>query len=1276
MKRKIILFVLSSLITQGIVAQKSALTGQNNSYEITWKQDLKINSVSVLNFENCYYKPDQLLPYFSVTLPLTGNYAGYRAELMNEKYETIDYSAKNIPENIQITVVPSFYKGKASAYIEFIPVRKSPVSGKAERLVSFEIKLIKDVSATFHSTATTQRTYAANSVLSSGDWYKISVTEEGVYQLTYDFLKNKLSMDLSSSSPANFRLFGNGGGILPLLNSDFRYDDLQENAVYVYDGGTVGKWDDQDYVLFYGQSPVQWSYNTTQNRFTHQANYYSDSTFYFVTVNGGTGNTKRIQQTASLNVSPDFVVNSFDDYQAHELDKTNFIKSGRNFYGEAFDINTTQTFNFTFPNVLQQDVLFKTNYAAHSPGVTSSVSARYQSQNLFSGTFSTGVVYTDDYAAERTGTTTFIPSAGDNISITYSFIAGNSSCIGYLDYIELQARRALTFANTNNMDQMFFRDLNSTGSGKTAQFNIASAPANMVVWNVTDRINVKQQILNNGSFIAASDSLQQYVAFGGTNFFNAGAVGRIDNQNLHALSQADMIIVTHPLFESEANRIADMHRTQDNLSVHVERTDQIYNEFSSGAQDISGIRDFLKMFYDRGINNGTEPRYLLLFGDGSYDNKYRLANNSNFIPTFESVNSYSYLSSFVADDFYGLMDDNEGLCDASEQIDIGVGRFVVQTTEEAKTVVDKTISYTSLPEQTNCCDGGGGTLGDWRNVLTFVADDEDGMMHVGPAESISNYVKSNHGVYNIDKIYLDAYKQISTPAGQRYPDVNDAINKRINKGTLIMNYVGHGGETGWAEERVLTNDDINSWSNINKLSVFITATCEFSRWDDPARVSSGEKILLSSAGGGVALFSTTRLVFASSNAVLNTSLIKHMFDDPEPRLGDIMVASKNDPGNLNLNTRNFSLLGDPAIRLHYPKFNIEATSVNAQPLVALNDTLSALSKVTIGGKITKGGQLQSDFNGFIYPTVYDKYSNIPMLRNDAASPNLTFQLQKNILYKGKATVKNGEWSFTFIVPKDISYQFGLGKLSFYAENSIEDGSGYYDSIVVGGSSGNIINDVVGPTLKLYMNDDRFVFGGTTNDKPVIVSYLSDSTGINTVGNGVGHDITAVLDSKTDPVYVLNDYYEGDLDSYTSGKISYPLSKLSEGRHTLKVKAWDILNNSSESYTEFVVASDASLALKHVLNYPNPFTTHTEFSFEYNKPCEDLDVQIQIFTISGKLIKTISKKVLSPGTRIDDITWDGRDDFGDRIGRGVYVYRVKLKTPDETASLTEKLVILK
>ena len=1258
-------------------AQQDALI--KRTYSIEWRSNVVLNGESRLSFTNCFYKPDSKMPYFSIGLPLSDNTKVADVTIENPVYESLN--SMNTTDEVNSEIHPetklSYFKGKPSLYVEFVPIRKNLVTGQIEKLVAFNLKMTTGQKS-LKIGATSSQVYAASSVLASGEWYKISVTEDGVYKITYSFLKDQLKIDLSASSPQSFRLFGNGGGILPLLNSQFRYDDLQENAVFVNDGGTAGKWDDQDYILFYGQSPVQWLFNTAQNRYYHQANYYSDSTFYFITLKGGTGSPKRIQQAASLSATPDFIVNSFDDYQYHELDKVNFVKSGREFYGESFDINLNQSFSFTFPNILQQSVTIKTIFAGHSPGVTSSASARYLNQTLFSGTYTTGSQYTDDYAMERTTTSTFLPSAGDVVKIDFTFTPANTECIGFLNYIELLAKRALTFAGNGVTDQMFFRSMEATGAGKTAQFNIASAPAAMIVWNITDKLNVRQQIHNNGSFITQVDSTQQFLAFGGNNFLTPGAIGTVSNQNLHALTQADFIIVTHPLFEDQANRIADMHRTLDNMSVNVVRTDLIYNEFSSGAQDIAGIRNFVKMFYDRGIGNGTEPKYLLLFGDGSYDNKYRRPNNTNFIPTFESENSYSFLSSFVADDFYGLMDDNEGLCSSSEKIDIGVGRIIAQNIGEAKTVTDKTIQYASLPQSSGCpgCDGSGGTLGDWRNVVTFIADDEDGPLHVPPAESFANYINTYHKTYNIDKIYLDAYKQISTPAGQRYPDVNDAINKRVNKGSLIINYVGHGGETGWAEERVLTNDDINSWTNINKLPVFITATCEFSRWDDPARTSSGEKILLSSTGGGVALFSTTRLVFASSNEVLNRALIKFMFDDPSFRLGDIMVASKTDPGNLNLNTRNFSLLGDPALRLHYPKFSIEATQINAQPIIALNDTLSSLEKVTIAGRIVKGGQVQSDFNGFLYPTVYDKASSITMLRNDLSSPNITFKLQKNVLYKGKATVKNGEWSFTFIVPKDISYQFGFGKLSFYAENGVEDGAGYFDSIVVGGSSANIISETDGPEIKLYLNDERFAFGGTTNEKPTIVCLLSDSTGINTVGNGVGHDITAMIDGKVDPVYVLNDYYEADLDSYSSGRVAYPLSKLSEGRHTLKVKAWGILNNSSESYTEFVVASDASLALKHVLNYPNPFTTHTQFSFEYNKPCEDLDVQVQIFTISGKLVKTISKKIITPGTRIDDLTWDGRDDFGDRIGRGVYIYRVKLNTADESASETQKLVILK
>lgn len=1281
-KNFILVFVIAFIHIRALSQQKTSFT-QKTDFAIEWDASIRFNMENHLHFVNAFYKPEIPFPFFSTSLPISSSLTENDVEIVDAIYENVsDFalspSDTNLSTDFKLHLKPSFYKGKASMYVEFIPLRKNPSSGQLEKLISFNLRL-KNGGQAQRFSASSNRNYVSNSVLSTGDWFKIAITQDGVYKLSYDFLKSKLKMDLNGYSPSNFRLFGNGGGILPELNTIARIDDLAENAVYVYDGGTVGKWDDQDYILFYGQSPVQWSYSQTASRFVHQANYYSDSTFYFLTLNGGNGSPKRIQTVPSLNVTPDFIVNSFDDYQYHELDRINFVKSGREFYGEAFDVNPNQTFSFKFPNILQQNVLYKTGFAAHSPGVVSSASAKYNSQVLFSGNYQTGTSYTDDYAQERFGTAVFLPSSGDEVNITYSFNAGNTECSGFLNYIELQARRALTFVSVNGYDQLMFRDLNSFDPGKTALFNIASTPGGMRVWNVTNPINVSEQLTTNGSFITNVDSLQQFIAFGGTTYFSPLEIGKIPNQNLHALSQVDYIIITNPLFEEQATRIASFHRDMDNFSSHVVNVDLIYNEFSSGSKDVTALRDFIKMFYDRGISSGTEPQYVLLVGDGSYDNKYRRSNNTNFLPTYQSENAVSFLNSFVSDDYFVLMDDNEGLCAGNEKIDLGIGRLPVQTVAEAKVLADKIINYSSAPQTGGCegCNTSNGTLGDWRNVITFVADDEDGSLHVPPTENFANAILTKHKIYNVDKIYLDAFKQMSTPAGNRYPDVNDAVNKRINKGTLIMNYVGHGGETGWAEERVLTNDDINSWTNINKLPVFITATCEFSRWDDPARISSGEKILLSATGGGVALFSTTRLVYASSNATLNESLLRHMFDDAAPRLGDIYRASKIEPGNLNSNTRNFSLLGDPALKLHYPKYSIEAAAVNATPITALNDTLSALKKITISGVVSLNGQVQNNFNGFIYPSVYDKPSNISMLRNDPSSPALTFKLQKNILYKGKATVKNGLWSFTFVVPKDISYQYGLGKLSFYAENGVEDGAGYYDSIVVGGSSGNIINDADGPTVKLFLNNDRFVFGGTTNDKPVIYCQLSDSTGINTVGNGVGHDITAILDGKTEPVYVLNDYYEADLDSYTSGKISYPLAKLSDGRHTLKIKAWDILNNSSEAYTEFIVASSSVFALNHVLNYPNPFTTHTQFSFEYNKPCENLDAQIQIYTISGKLIKTISRKIISAGTRIDELTWDGRDDFGDKIGRGVYIYRVKLNNAEgESASKIEKLVILK
>ncbi|HMT29115.1 MAG TPA: type IX secretion system sortase PorU [Bacteroidia bacterium] len=974
---------------------------------------------------------------------------------------------------------------------------------------------------------------------------------------------------------------------------------------------------------------------------------------------------------------------SFDDYSIHEVERLNFIKSGRQWYGEQFDADLTQSFNFSFPNIdLTEPVYVKSNLIAHSFS-PSNFRLNYGSQFLIQQNVpAVGASYTDPYAAENISTTTFNP-VGPAITLSLTYTPTTSTSVGYLNYLELNARRNLQMSGS----QMIFRDSRTVGAGNVTQFNFAAA-SNVQVWDVTDPTNSKIQLYDNGtSFKLETENLREFVAFDGTAFISPLPAGNVTNQNLHALGQTDMIILTHPSFLSEAFRLAEFHKTHDNLEVVVVTPDQVYNEFSCGARDIIGVRDFLKMFYDRATDPADAPKYLLLFGDGSYDNKTASSTNTNFLPTYQSLNSISLTGSYVSDDFYGFLDDNEGDWDDAQQdlLDIGIGRFPVKTMSEATTVVNKIIDYSTPGTFTGtnyCSDGNTSSLGDWRNTICFIADDEDSGLHLDQSNNLANYMNTNFPVYNVDKIYIDAYSQVSTPGGQRYPTVNEAIDRRVDKGALVINYTGHGGETGWTGERILDNSMIQSWKNIRKLPLFITATCEFSRYDDPFRTSAGELVLINSEAGGIALMTTTRLVYASQNAVLNYAMISKLFVDingEKPRLGDVYVLTKNDNNVLagGINPRNFSLLGDPALMVAYPEYEVVTTQLNGNPIVAIADTLTALSKITIAGEIHNGGQKLTNFNGIIYPTVYDKAEVVSTLQNDPSSPLRNFSLQKNILYKGKASVTNGEFTYTFIVPKDIAYQVGRGRLSYYAHNGNSDASGYYDSLLIGGSSTNALSDLAGPTVKLFLNDEKFVFGGTTDENPKIYALLSDTNGINTVGNGIGHDITATVDGNTDQTYVLNDYYESDLDSYQSGRVMYPLSKLSSGNHTLKFKVWDIYNNSSDAYTEFLVAESATLALNHVLNYPNPFTTRTSFFFEHNRPCNTLDVQVQVYTVSGKLIKTINRQVTCQGYRVDDLEWDGRDDFGDKIGRGVYVYRLKIKDSDgATAEKYEKLVVLK
>jgi len=1311
-KSLVFLFIVVFTITMSFSQQKNRPASLNpagyNSNEVTqsvpdklisWQkvvtQDLLgLGKYSLLNFNNAQFDfSSHFFPLYSerTTLPLGTSIAD--AKITNEIFQAVSDSEKVainsydsqkksfITSEINPMVTVSMHKKRPVAYVQFIPIRKNNTTGKYEKLVSFSLQITPIDNP--NKINPTHKTYAANSVLANGKWHKVSVMADGIYKMNYSFLKN-LGLGVDSIIPQNIRIYGNGGGQLPFANAGFRYDDLQENAIFVC-GESDGKFDATDYVLFYGQSQHRWKYSSADTNFHHNLNIYSDTTYYFITTDLGAG--KRISTQSSSATTPTNTVFSFDDYLFHESETNNLIKSGRQMMGETFDILTSYSFTFTFPNIdFSSKAYLKANIAGRNSSLTYfSVTAGSALSTVSTATVNTGDMYAT-YYSESAGTMTFYPPSSGTIPVTITKTTP-SPAIGWLNYIEVNARRQLTM----NGSQMIFRDMNSVDTGNVSQFVISNATSALQVWEVTDPLNVKlQQAIFSGTaldFTLTTDSLREFAAFNGQSFLTPKITGEVPNQDLHGMAQSDFIIVTNPLFLQQAKSLADLHRTQDSMTVSVATTEQVYNEFSSGAQDVSAIRDFVKMFYDRAADSTQLPKHLLLFGRGSYNLKATI-NNTNFVPAYESLNSAHPIYSYPSDDFYGMLDANEGAWDfTADVLDIGIGRLPVKSVSEAEFVTNKIIKYTSVPGtietgnscSTDICYG----LGDWINTVTLCADDEDGGTHLTQADQLATKIDNNYKNYNIDKIYFDAYQQVSTPGGQRYSNATAAFIRRMDRGSLIVNYTGHGGPLGWAHERFLENYHINSWTNQCKLPFFFTATCDFSLWDDPARTSSGELTLLNPNGGTIGLMSTTRVVFSGENSILNNYFYDHTFaplsDGKMPRLGDLHMLTKNDMAASAINHRNFSLLGDPALRLNYPDYAVATTDINGAPVdTLLPDTTRALSQVTVKGEVRdKSGNLLTNFNGIIYPTVYDKAANITTLSNDAGSPALTFLLQKNILFKGKASVTNGKFSFSYIVPKDIAYNYDYGRISYYAHNGYQDASGYFEDFIIGGTDTTAPLDAMGPDIKLFMNDDKFIFGGITNDDPKIFAVVSDENGINTAGTSIGHDITAVLDGNNAQPIVLNDYYESDMNSYKKGSVRYPLANLSEGNHSLAVKVWDVYNNSSSSYTEFVVSASAQLALKHVLNYPNPFTTKTSFYFEHNKCCTNMDVQVQVFTVSGKLVKTIHQLVNLEGFRSDPIDWDGTDDYGDRIGRGVYIYRLRVRASSgDVAEQFEKLVILK
>jgi hypothetical protein len=1275
----------------------------------------------VPTFEGAYHGIDEQAGQFGLRL----NGAVAQGQLTNTVYEPFSaadaklFNTSKLPAGPEPRLVQGTEMKRPVTQLSLRTVRRNPQTGQPERLVSFDYVYVP---ASVAARSTLSRNHKDHSVLLSGDWYKVGVADAGIYKLDLATLRN-LGVNTQGLDPNKVRLYGNSTGILPQANAVYRPDDLLENAIQ-FVGNVDNVFDSNEYLLFY--SPGAHTWEARNGVFRHRNNIYADTTYYFVTVGSTAG--RRVATVAPPTASGSTPsIATFTDRYFHEHDLINLLRSGRQWMGEGFNPNSQKDFVFSS---LSDMVPGSTVRVTSSVAASSTSSSDFRiSLNGSSQVANQNVAPRPTYdfgAIAMVNTNTYsvaLPAgAGSELRIGLTYTSSDATATGYLDYLELNVQRQLRLSGS----QQQFRSLENIAPQAVSRFVLGNA-AGATVWDVTNPRNAQAQTLDaSGSFLAKTDTLREFVAFQPTGSFPAPRpFGRVANQDLHDLNAAgnlDLVIVTYPPFKAQADRLAAHRRTHENLRTAVVTTTQVYNEFSSGGQDLTAIRDLMKQVYDRAP--AGKHMQLLLFGDASFDYKSDPTNdrafepawwsqrtpfktdadfdraNQNYVPTYESRESLAPFyggafgqASYSSDDYFALLDDNEGeweeIAPGTELLDIGVGRLPVRTPKGdpnsslmAQQMVDKLIGYDAVA-----------AYGKWRNRVTLVSDDgNSGTFVQSGSELIAAPIQANYPAYNVHKVYLDLYPQLSVAAGQRSPDCNRAIDESIEQGSLIVNYLGHGGPKGWTDEQIVTNASVMALQNSNNLTFMVTGTCDFSTYDNPDFTSAGEQVMTDNVNGGaIGLFTTTRVVDAGQNAGLNQALFNRVFQPVNgtmPSIGTVIMLSKNDfpgpgvPGVIN--NRNYTLLADPSMVLAYPEQTVTLDSINHHAIGAATDTLRALARVTLSGQVLNNGVLNSRFTGTAQITIFDKPTTVMTLGDEAnGDPSsgdapTPIRIQENVIYGGQASVRNGKYTVTFVVPKDINYNPGLGKVSLYAFDGTNqvDAHGYRHA-PVGGADPTAPQDTIPPVIALFMDNESFVFGGLTGQNTTLLADLSDNSGINTTGAGIGHEITATVDRDPNKLIVLNETYVAKLDNFRAGRVQYLFKDLATGPHTLRVKAWDTYNNSSEQEIEFIAARSEQLALDHVLNYPNPFAGTTTFHFDHNRSGDDLDVQVQIFTIAGKLVRTLTATVPSSEAHQKSISWNGRDEFEDQLARGVYVYRISVRSPRDgsTASKFEKMVIL-
>ena len=1108
--------------------------------------------------------------------------------------------------------------------------------------------------------------YVDHSVLRDGKIIKIRVSETGVHCLPYDTLQ------AWGLQPEKVRILGYGGNMLSENFTLAKWDDVPSVAFYMHKGadGVFGR---GDYLLFYAQGPVKWAYE--DGRWYHTQNPYSNFGYYFLS--DSAGEQRLITQSEELDGTNAYDVDWYVDYRVHERDSFNLIDlsgvsgGGREFYGETFQGNRKQlVVNFDTKDVLLDKTItcMVRVAAASQEGAKFEVAIADSRKSVVVKQLNVSDHYTkaqhDSILLLVKPTTT----SAQKVNLKFSDPTGNA--IGYLNYIELNVPcslvmrdKVLAISNPSYLSQR-----------QNTRFNLSGATDDTQVWRVTDGVNIEQMPTQRANgllqWVGSNAKVEKYVAVNVNvaKWKIPRKVGVIENQDLHALSNIDYVIISPNEFVEAATRLAKKHEEVDHLTWAVVTDEQVYNEFSSGTPDVSAYRWLMKMLYDRANGNAVQaPKYLLLMGNASYDNRKLLQSSGvSKLLVYEARNSTVETHAYGTDDYCGFLEDNAGVDiilgrfnDANGIMNIGVGRLPVRTEQQANQVVDKICTY--MDDQ---------LLGKWKSQLCFLADDGDHGSHVQTAEAGAIKVATKAPDLALSKIYLDAYTQEVNASGETYPLAKNQFYNMLDNGVLFMNYSGHGGYNNITSEVIMRTRDIQNMTNTRQGFWFL-ATCSFSHFDGYIP-SAAEEALLNPHGGAIGVLSACRTVYVAQNTVFNRNFCDALFDHDQAfnyntTLGEATRLAKNNSGR-DVNKLAYVLLGDPALRLNYPTdYRIQTTSQL--------DTLKALTIQTVKGYVmTAEGDTASWYNGLLDMTVWDKMQEMSTRDNDEKEEDkkvkLKFNDYPNKLFAGQTQVKDGKFEITFMVPKDIRYNYGNGRILYYAQDTVtgEEGVGRFEDFVVGGTSTVEIMDTIGPDLQLYLNNPAFANGGKTYESPRFYAKIYDESGINTVGSGIGHDLLLIIDNDPENMHVLNDYFSTQNNSYQQGTVSYKIPEMTEGAHSLTFRAWDLLNNSSTATMDFQVVKGLDPTIYQVLSYPNPVACNgvLNFRIECDQPEGVLQTIIRMYDLSGKLVYEYNQR------GIDDIHWDMNKV---NAQSGIYVYQVIIKTPtSDNVSKAGKIIV--